>query len=219
MALEVAFCNFKATEFALQGWRKTASFPPSLWNGVFQCVCFPVYYTVSHIWFWRSHSFFRERWKGGRKRRREIPIGCLLPAPNLAGNADMCPDGESDQRHYSSQAGAQPTELHRPQPVSHISVALYFLNKNIWVKGHVHLAQTRNVCTCVCKSHWYIGKVETAFNSEKQETSFSRTLYSVNSLLNGWNYVCVWRGRCWGKGNCCVFSNYLKASSYFSLVT
>ena len=55
--------------------------------------------------------------KGGRKRGRETSVcGCLLCAPywDLACNPGMCPDQESNQRPFGSQACAQSTEPHQP---------------------------------------------------------------------------------------------------------
>ena len=42
--------------------------------------------------------------------------GCLLHSPlgDLARNPGMCPDWESNQRPFGSQAHTQSTELHQP---------------------------------------------------------------------------------------------------------
>ena len=53
----------------------------------------------------------------GREKEWETSVcGCLLCAPtgDLAGNPDMCPDWELNQRPFSLQAGAQSTEPHQP---------------------------------------------------------------------------------------------------------
>ena len=44
--------------------------------------------------------------------------GCLSHAPceDLARNPDTCPDWESNQRPFGSQADAQSPELHQPGP-------------------------------------------------------------------------------------------------------
>ena len=43
------------------------------------------------------------------------PVACLmLPTGDLAYNPGMCPDWESNQRPFSSQASAQSTEPHQP---------------------------------------------------------------------------------------------------------
>ena len=49
---------------------------------------------------------------------RETLIGCLLFAPTLGPGPQprMCPDRESNRQHFSSQAGAQSTEPHQPEP-------------------------------------------------------------------------------------------------------
>ena len=68
--------------------------------------------------FLRFYLFiFRER-KGGRKRGREISdtlIDCFLHAPrgDLDQNPGMYPDGDLNQRPFSSQAGTQSTESHQ----------------------------------------------------------------------------------------------------------
>ena len=54
--------------------------------------------------------------KGGRKRGRETSIcGRLLQAPTrgLAHNPGMCPDWESNQRFFGSQAHIQSSELYQ----------------------------------------------------------------------------------------------------------
>ena len=59
--------------------------------------------------------YFLRMWKGGRKRERET-LMCerninWLPL-DLAHKPGICPDQESNQRPFNSQAGAQSTEPH-----------------------------------------------------------------------------------------------------------
>ena len=61
---------------------------------------------------------FLEKGEGGRKGEKQCvrdTTGCLLHAPavDLACNPGMCPDQESNQETFSSQAGAQ-SESHQP---------------------------------------------------------------------------------------------------------
>ena len=54
----------------------------------------------------------------GRKKERErninqLPLG-TPPTEDLAHNPGMCPDWESNQRSFDSQAGTQSTEPHQP---------------------------------------------------------------------------------------------------------
>ena len=82
----------------------------------------------SHF-FLRFHLFrFRERGREGeregergegREKERERSISVRLPiaCPQLRGlarNPGMCPDWESNQRPFGSQAGNQSTEPHQP---------------------------------------------------------------------------------------------------------
>ena len=66
---------------------------------------------------------FRER---GREGEREEKEGQCVVAPrtpptgDLAQNTGMCPDWESNQRPFGSQACAQPTEPHQPGQVLHV---------------------------------------------------------------------------------------------------
>ena len=59
-----------------------------------------------------------ERGEGRRKSGRETSMcDCLSHAPrgDLALNPGMCPDWESNQQPFSSQASAQSTEPHQPR--------------------------------------------------------------------------------------------------------
>ena len=59
--------------------------------------------------------FFREG-KGGRKRQKhQCVVASHTPATgDLAHNPGMCPDWESNQQPFGSQAGAQSTLPHQP---------------------------------------------------------------------------------------------------------
>ena len=59
-----------------------------------------------------------------REGEREVNINvwvasCAPPMRDLAHNPGMCPDWESNQRPFGSQAGAESTEPHQPGPKSH----------------------------------------------------------------------------------------------------
>ena len=61
---------------------------------------------------------FKERWgweeqKEGEKHQHVI-ASPTFPTGDLAPNPGMCPDWESNQRPFSSQAGTQSTEPHKP---------------------------------------------------------------------------------------------------------
>ena len=54
--------------------------------------------------------------KGGRKRGRELSMCasfCMSPTGDLAHNSGMCPNWESNQQPFGSQAGTQCTEPHQ----------------------------------------------------------------------------------------------------------
>ena len=87
---------------------------------------------------------FLERGKGGRKRGRDTSMserfGCLLHAPNgdLASNPGMRPDWESNQRHFSLQAGTQSTEPHEPGchlPIFQVDCLLLSCKRTLYVLG------------------------------------------------------------------------------------
>ena len=45
-----------------------------------------------------------------------VVASCILPTGDLACNAGMCPDWESNQQPFSLQAGTKSTEPHHPGP-------------------------------------------------------------------------------------------------------
>ena len=75
------------------------------------------------IFFFKDFIFnlLSEREEGGRKRGRETLMCerngnncCRPPTGDLAYTRGMCPEWESDQRPFSSQACTQSTEPHQP---------------------------------------------------------------------------------------------------------
>ena len=54
--------------------------------------------------------------KGGREgKKHQCVIAChATPPGDLAGNPGMCPDWESNLKHFALQAGPQSTEPHQP---------------------------------------------------------------------------------------------------------
>ena len=65
---------------------------------------------------------FREG-KGGRKEEKHQCVVASHPPPtwDLSCNPGMCPDWESNQRPFDSQASTQSTEPHQPGLILHIS--------------------------------------------------------------------------------------------------
>ena len=62
---------------------------------------------------------FRQRGKEGEREGEKHQCMVASPAPltgDLAHNPGMCPDWESNQQPFGSQAGAQSTEPHQPGP-------------------------------------------------------------------------------------------------------
>ena len=79
-------------------------------------VSYPMNFTAMN-YFLKVLLIFRER---GRERKREgekhrLSASHVPPTRDLACNPGMCPDQESNQRPFSSQAGTQPTEPHQPE--------------------------------------------------------------------------------------------------------
>ena len=60
---------------------------------------------------------FLERGKGGRKRGKHqcVVASHTPPTGDLACNPGMCPDWESNQQPFGSQASSQCTEPHQPR--------------------------------------------------------------------------------------------------------
>ena len=58
---------------------------------------------------------FQKEGKGGRKRKKHQWVASRThPTRDLAHNPGMCPDWESNQQPFSSQASTQSTEPHQP---------------------------------------------------------------------------------------------------------
>ena len=70
---------------------------------------------------------FRERGREGETHQRVV-ASCTAAAGDLARNPGLCPDWESNQRPFGSQAGAQSTEPHRPGPTTfyHKTISMSF---------------------------------------------------------------------------------------------
>ena len=74
-------------------------------------ICFFLFFSFSTFYL------FRERGKEGERRKHWCVVAShTSPAGDLACNPGVCPDWESNQRPFGSQAHAQSTELHQPGP-------------------------------------------------------------------------------------------------------
>ena len=63
------------------------------------------------------YLFFRERGREEERERKKhqcVVASHTSPTGDLAHNPGMCPDWESNQWPFGSQAGAQSTEPHQP---------------------------------------------------------------------------------------------------------
>ena len=49
-----------------------------------------------------------------REKHQRVVACCVPPTGDLAHSPGMCPDWESNQQSFGSQAGAQSTEPHQP---------------------------------------------------------------------------------------------------------
>ena len=73
-------------------------------------------------WFFSSslrfYLFIFRQGKGGKEGEKHqcVVASHEPPTGDLACIPGMCPDWESNQRHFGSQAGAQFTEPHQPGP-------------------------------------------------------------------------------------------------------
>ena len=62
---------------------------------------------------------FKDRGREGEregKKHHRVVASHMPPTGDLARNPGMCPDWESNQQPFGSQACAQSTELHHPGP-------------------------------------------------------------------------------------------------------
>ena len=79
------------------------------------------YMLHTHIFF--KGDFLKKDWFIFKERGREVEregekhqcvvASCMSPSGDLAHNPGMCPDWESNQWHFGSQAGNQSTEPHQ----------------------------------------------------------------------------------------------------------
>ena len=61
----------------------------------------------------KDFIYFLERGREGEKgEKHQLAASCMPPTRDLVRNPDMCPDWESNQRVFSLQDYAQPTDLH-----------------------------------------------------------------------------------------------------------
>ena len=68
-----------------------------------------------YCFFLRLYLFiFRERGREGDKHQCVV-ASLVPPTRDMAHNPGMCPDWESNQRPFGSQAGTQSTEPHQPR--------------------------------------------------------------------------------------------------------
>ena len=64
------------------------------------------------------YLFFRERGREGEREREKhqcVVASHTTPIVDLAHNPGMCPDWESNQQPFGSQACVPSTELHKPE--------------------------------------------------------------------------------------------------------
>ena len=73
--------------------------------------------------FLRLYFIFRERGEGREKEwkknmdvreKHQLVASPEPPTGDLASNPGLCPEGELNRQHFSSQASAQPTGPHQP---------------------------------------------------------------------------------------------------------
>ena len=87
--------------------------------------------------------------------------GCfsMPPTGDLACNPGMCPDWESNQQSFGSQAHAQSTELHQPGSLNDFSKFILVItnqlgiNSNIWT-----IKNTLKVKTASVEHHEFLEK-------------------------------------------------------------
>ena len=70
---------------------------------------------LKYLFIFRGRGRKGER--KGEKHQRAV-ASRALPSGDLAHNPGMCPDGESNQQPFGSQASTQSTEPHQPGQIS-----------------------------------------------------------------------------------------------------
>ena len=73
---------------------------------------FKLTFWVFSFFFLRFYLFLEREKKGEREGEKHqcVAASCTPLTRDLAHNPDVCPDWESNQRPFGSQAGTQPTE-------------------------------------------------------------------------------------------------------------
>ena len=75
-------------------------------------------FNIKDFLFFKIYLFIlRERRRGGERageKHQCVVASCTPPIGDLAHNPGMCPDQESNQGPFGSQARAQSTETHQP---------------------------------------------------------------------------------------------------------
>ena len=90
---------------------------------------------IRHVissFFLRFYLFICRERKGERKgeKHQHVVASLMFPAGNLAHNPGRCPDWESNQWPFGSQAGTRSTEPHQPGPKFFKFVVIFNLQKS-----------------------------------------------------------------------------------------
>ena len=104
------------------------------------CLCLAIFQKILFI--------FRDGKRGREGEKHQCVVAsCTPPTGDLAYSAGICPDWESNQRLFGSQAGAQSTEPHQPGP------DLLFSNLSVlFVEPYIDLDTVQCMCmySCAC---------------------------------------------------------------------
>ena len=105
-----------------------------LWYFLFLCIHCNDSSLISDFLFFSFKDFIYSFLEGGEVREKErerninvwLPLKCP-PTGDLARNPGMCPDWQSNQWPFGSQAGTQSTEPHQPGLILFLCVVSFFL--------------------------------------------------------------------------------------------
>ena len=101
--------------------------------------------------------------------------GCLSPAPptgDLACNPGMCPDWESNQQLYGSQASAQSTEPHQPRMFLILYFRIFSFLTTWHKKSRQHQVSVQEKDNSSWKITWYVT------TKEQNHLSIKRTCHA-----------------------------------------
>ena len=133
---------------------------------------------------------FRQRRREGERKgeKHQCAVASRVPwTGDLACNPDMCPDWESNQQPFGSQAGVQSTEPHQPgqDPTLMSSFNLNDFHKgpNAVTMGVMASAYESGGDTNISKNNWLIKQLQCDWVAKKLRKHFLGKLHVITYLI------------------------------------